>query len=102
MSITGMNNNNETLTTMPSDDIDLLWKSQPYEQFYNKVEMNGKAIGYLHQLIQLLRIVSDGDLISKSHRDSLYSHGLIIRVEGWQVISEKGIRYLNDLGIIKP
>ena len=53
------------------------------------------------QLLQLLRIVWDGDLISKSDRDILVKMGFVERSCGFQIITGAGIRYLNDNGLIR-
>ena len=53
------------------------------------------------QLLQLLRIVWDGDLISKSDRDILVKMGFVERKCGFQIITGAGIRYLNDNGLIR-
>lgn len=53
------------------------------------------------QLLQLLRIVWDGDLISKSDRDILVKMGFVERNCGFQIITGAGIRYLNDNGLIR-
>lgn len=59
--------------------------------------------GRIEQLIQLLRIVWDGDIISKSDRDELVIRGLAQRINGgFNLITEKGVEYLSDLGIIHP
>lgn len=80
------------------------WKSKPYESYYNRThsQTSFAGFGHLEQLIQLLRLVHDGDLINKSSRDRLYEKGYITRCNGFQVISEKGISILVDLGIINP
>lgn len=56
----------------------------------------------IDQLLQLLRIVWDGDLISKSDRDILVEIGFVERSCGFQIITGKGISYLNDNGYIHP
>ena len=53
------------------------------------------------QLLQLLRIVWDGDLISKSDRDTLVKMGYVERVNGFQIITGEGIRYLVANGFIR-
>ena len=55
----------------------------------------------IDQLIQLLRIVWDGDLISKSDRDILLKMGYVEYESGFQIITSKGIRYLIDNGFIR-
>ena len=59
-----------------------------------------KVGGSLETLIQCLRIVWDGDLCSKSYRDDFANKGLIVRSNGYNIISAKGIEYLEQLGII--
>jgi len=54
----------------------------------------------IDQLLQLLRIVWDGDLISKSDRDILVEMGYAERESGFQIITPKGIRYLVANGFI--
>ena len=53
------------------------------------------------QLIQLLRIVWDGDLISRSDRDVLIKMGYAVHQSGFQIITTKGIRYLVANGFIR-
>ena len=53
------------------------------------------------QLQQLTCLTWDGDLIGKSYRDDLVKKELAIRVKGgWNIVSEKGIEYLETLGFI--
>lgn len=52
------------------------------------------------QLLQLLRIVSDGDLISKSDRNTLVEMGFVEKTKGFQIITVKGIEYLFENGFI--
>lgn len=55
------------------------------------------------QLQQLTHLTHDGDLISKSERDKLVRSELAYRPNGgWNLVTEKGIRYLEDLGFIAP
>jgi len=56
----------------------------------------------LEALLQLVTLTADGDLIGKRHRTLLVKKGLAIQCNGWNAISRKGIRYLDDLGVIKP
>ena len=51
----------------------------------------------LEQLFQLRNLTWDGNLISKSNRDELLKKGLIIKSEGFQVVSSAGIYILNSL-----
>ena len=55
---------------------------------------------YLEQLNQLKKLTWDGNLISKRDRDELYKKELIIKINGFNIISEKGIIYLYDLGLL--
>jgi hypothetical protein len=68
-----------------------------YEQLY--VIEKRKEVP-IDQLMQLLRIVWDGDLISKSDRDVLLRMGYAEHESGFQIITPKGIRYLIDNGFI--
>lgn len=46
--------------------------------------------------------VWDGNLISKSDRDSLHKAGYIARAHGWNFISEAGIEVAHNLGLLNP
>ena len=70
-----------------------------YSQNY-VTEPYKKIGGALETLIQCLRIVWDGDLCSKADRDDFVNKGLIIRSNGYNIISAKGIEYLEQIGII--
>ncbi|GGG61113.1 hypothetical protein GCM10011378_41400 [Hymenobacter glacieicola] len=50
--------------------------------------------------MQLMQVTWDGDLISKSHRKWLAEAGLVVRHDGWNMITPKGVMYLLDLGLI--
>lgn len=52
------------------------------------------------QLQQLTALTWDGDLISKSDRDRLVENGLASRCNGWNIITWKGVEYLEALGFI--
>ena len=69
-----------------------------YKEYY-KVETPNPVP--TEQLIQLLRIVWDGDLISKTDRDSLVKIGYVERANGFQIITGEGIRYLVANGFIR-
>ena len=56
---------------------------------------------YLEQLQQLAkRVVWDGDLISKSARSALILEGMAGRWNGFNFITEKGIRHLVSTGLM--
>lgn len=55
----------------------------------------------IEQLRQLERCTWDGNLISKTDRDELVKSGLSQRVQGWNLITTKGVEYLLDLGLLK-
>jgi hypothetical protein len=58
---------------------------------------------FMAQLQQLTCLTFDGDLIGKSERDKLVKEGLAQRVNGgWNLITSKGIQYLENLGFIHP
>lgn len=42
----------------------------------------------------------DGNLISKSARDSLVDDGLLTRTKGFQFLTEKGVATLVELGLL--
>lgn len=52
----------------------------------------------LEVLRQLRMTVWDGNVVSKSARDSLVSKGLAVRCNGWQVITREGMAILDTLG----
>lgn len=56
----------------------------------------------ISQLQQLMTVTWDGDLMDKSATKELWKQGLILRVNGWSVVNEEGIRYLERLGFIHP
>lgn len=55
----------------------------------------------IEQLKQLATATWDGNLISKSDRDELVKAELAQRGYGWNWITEKGVKYLVDLGLLK-
>ena len=56
----------------------------------------------LEQLRQLRNATWDGNLISKDARTFLARHGLVVRFNGWQVVSKEGLAILETLGELKP
>lgn len=55
----------------------------------------------IEQLQQLCTVTWDGNLMSKTYRDALNRVGLVKRVPGgFNVITAKGIIYLNQLGLL--
>ena len=58
--------------------------------------------GYLDQLKQLVTATWDGDVACKDHRDRLFKAGLITRVNGWNVISRRGMALLIHVGVLRP
>ena len=63
----------------------------------------GQGAGYIEQLKQLFNGVRwDGDLLSKHHRNELVKNGLAAKANGWNLITEKGVTYLEELGLIQP
>ena len=52
-----------------------------------------------HEVLRQCRMtVWDGNVASKSARDSLYAKGLITRWNGWQVLTQEGMAVLSTLG----
>ncbi len=56
----------------------------------------------LEQLQQLTTATWDGDLISKQDRTRLVKRGYAKEVEGWNLLTPKGLRVLLDMGLLKP
>lgn len=61
-----------------------------------------KGMARVEQLLQLTKVIFDGNLIGKLQRDALVKAGLAQRCEGWNWITKKGVEYLVDLGLLKP
>lgn len=57
--------------------------------------------GMIEQLKQLLTTTWDGNLISKFCRDTLVKEGLAARCRGFNVITPKGIEWLDAVCLIK-
>lgn len=72
-----------------------------YNTFYTKVRI-GEQPARIAQLLQCLRIVWDGDLIAKPERNELVKSGLVYQFDGWNIITAKGLQYLQELGFIHP
>jgi hypothetical protein len=56
----------------------------------------------MEQLRQLVGLVWDGDLVSKTCRDRLVKLGLATYSCGWNVLTPKGIRLLVCAGELRP
>lgn len=56
--------------------------------------------GELEVLKQCQHPCWDGNVASKHHRDLLYSKGLIVRFNGWQICSLAGLAMLVELKIL--
>ena len=57
----------------------------------------------IEQLLQIFnRTTWDGDLISKDYRNKLFKAGLVNKKLGWNLITKKGVKYLVELGLVKP
>lgn len=55
----------------------------------------------VEQLQQLTCLTWDGDLISKTERTRLVKSGLACQMNnGWNLITAKGVEYLENLGFI--
>ena len=55
---------------------------------------------YEAQLMQLMTATSDGDLISKSTRDLAVENEMVVRGQGFNMITPLGIKYLLALDLI--
>jgi len=56
----------------------------------------------LDQLKQLITVTWDGNLLSRNSRDWLVLQGYVMRVNGWNYLTAKGIYYLEIQGCLKP
>ena len=57
----------------------------------------------LEQLRQLLTVTWDGNLISKSRRDTLVKAEMARKVDGgWNMLTAKGVQIAEVFGLIKP
>lgn len=73
-----------------------------YKNLY-KTETAVNQNTLIEQLLQLLRIVHDGDIIDKTARDELIKKELAQKCNyGYNLITSKGLTYLQDLGLIRP
>lgn len=54
----------------------------------------------ISQLNQATALTKDADLISEKDTQTLADRGLISRFDGWNLITEKGVKYLAELSII--
>jgi hypothetical protein len=52
------------------------------------------------QLKQLTKATWDGDLISKSDREELVKCGYVFKVNGWNLVTENGLRVAHNLKLI--
>jgi hypothetical protein len=69
------------------------------KSYYNEISTQATVA----QLQQLTHLTWDGDLISKTERDRLVKAELAQRMNhGWQIITPKGVEYLEALGFINP
>ena len=62
--------------------------------------MEIEARAYLATLTQLCTATWDGNVISKETRDALIADGLAVRVNGWTVVTERGLRVAIDAGAL--
>ncbi len=60
-----------------------------------------KSSHCIEQLSQLICTTWDGDLISKTDRDYLVESGLADRAKGFNFLTEKGVRLLVSMGLLK-
>lgn len=69
------------------------------KDYYNEISHQP----LIEQLQQLTHLTWDGDLIGKSTRDELVNIGMAQRVNGgWNIITAKGIEYLQEGKFIQP
>jgi hypothetical protein len=51
-------------------------------------------------LKQCMHPVWDGNLASKSARTELIRKGLVVKFNGWQIVSQEGLAMLEQLGLL--
>lgn len=74
-----------------------------YEKFYRTEKPLDWSMQEMDQMIQLVRPVWDGDLISKKDRDTLVSMEFAVRLEnGFNVLTKHGFNYLILGGWMAP
>ena len=59
------------------------------------------SAGQLEALTQLRKTTWDGYLISKQARSELVALGLVVKIQGWQVISREGLAVLDVCGLLE-
>lgn len=70
-----------------------------YNELYLKVRVADMP-ARIATLLQCCRLVSDGDLISKSDASFLNQAGLIHKTAGWNIVTIDGLQMLDKLGLI--
>lgn len=64
--------------------------------------MNELSNGYLTELKQFVTATWDGDVASKHARGILMKRGFLTKVQGYTILTKKGLRTLIELGVLKP
>ncbi len=84
-----------------------IWDSEreTLEQADDRREQRVKALKLTgaekEQLSQLRTATWDGNLISKTARTSLIELGLVVKYQGWQVVSQEGLAVLEIMEDLK-
>lgn len=72
--------------------------SMPYGIMRNDKGKLHLVNGAIESLVLLAKgITTDGDLISKSYRTTMWKLGMVGRLEGWNFITTKGVFFLSQL-----
>lgn len=83
------------------------WKFYPelesVDEFRDRCLMNMPDLSpaEMDVLKQCATCTWDGNILSKTARNKLAEKGLLTRCSGWQVVTDKGIKILDLLGIIR-
>lgn len=56
--------------------------------------------GEMEVVKQCMHPVWDGNVVSKTARNSLFQKGLIVRYNGWQIVSMAGLALLKELNML--
>jgi hypothetical protein len=73
-----------------------------YRRLYSKPLVTPSLLteSEIHQLVQLIVVTWDGNLISKDARNKLIDRGYVQRLEGWNWLTELGVKALVDSGFL--
>lgn len=63
--------------------------------------VRARSSARIEVLSQCREAVWDGNIASKTERDELHKSGLVTRSHGFNIVTEKGIEYLVNLGLLR-